>query len=86
MSQFEKRPNSGVLFAARTKKTPKSPDYTGEIVVDERSIKIVDGMAIVRISGWKKTSKTGTTFVSLAVDTYERKENAQKQNDDPFGD
>lgn len=64
----EVRPNSGVLFSVAAKKTPKSPDYFGDIAIAASSIKVVDGTAIIKLSGWKKTSKSGKTFLSLSVD------------------
>lgn len=64
----EVRPNSGVLFSVAAKKTPKSPDYFGEIAVAASSIKIIDGVAVIKLSGWKKISKGGKTYLSLAVD------------------
>jgi hypothetical protein len=90
--EYENRPNSGVFFAVKVKKNPKSPDYTGSITIDMSTIKIVNGQAVIRLSGWKKKSKQGNTFLSLAVDNYEAnakpKEEAAVYNpsDDPFAD
>jgi uncharacterized protein (DUF736 family) len=64
----EVRPNSGVLFSVAAKKTPKSPDYFGDIAVAASSIRVVDGVAVIKLSGWKKTSKGGKTYLSLSVD------------------
>ena len=50
--------NRGVLFGNRDKKTEKSPDYSGTINIDGREL---------NLSGWKKVSKKGGTFLSLAV-------------------
>ena len=51
--------NSGVLFAAREKKTEKSPDYTGKLKIDGVEYKL---------SGWKRTSpKVKGNFLSLRI-------------------
>jgi len=69
---FEARPNTGVLFSVKAKTHPKSPDYTGNILVDVSTLKVNNGLAEIRIAGWKKISKTGSTFLSLSVDNYQK--------------
>jgi hypothetical protein len=66
----QNQPNSGVLFSAKVKTNPKAPDYTGTFTVDLRSVDVEDNMATFKISGWKRMTKTGNTFLSLAVNTY----------------
>ena len=68
MSQQYDNNNRGALFPAREKRTPNSPDYTGEI-----NINGVDYF----ISGWGKTGRNGQKFVSLAVTPK------QQRNDPP---
>jgi hypothetical protein len=70
---FEKRPNTGSLFASKVKSTPESPDYKGDMLIDTRSIKTnPDGTALIKISGWKQTSNTtGQRYLSLKVDQWE---------------
>jgi uncharacterized protein (DUF736 family) len=82
----EVRPNSGVLFSVAAKKTAKSPDYFGDLAIAASSIRVVDGVAVVKISGWKKTSKGGKTYLSIAVDDRQMAPSAPKQEseDDPF--
>ena len=84
----EVRPNSGVLFSVAAKKTQKSPDYFGDLAIAASAIRVVDGVAVVKISGWKKTSKGGKTYLSLAVnDQQMAPSNNQKQSgddDEPF--
>lgn len=53
--------NKGVLFAELDKKTEKSPDYTGKIDINGKEM---------RLAGWKRQSKNGTTFLSLAVSEF----------------
>jgi len=83
--EHEVRPNSGVLFSVNAKKTSKSPDYFGDINIAASSIKIVDGVATVKLSGWKKTSKGGKTYLSLSVNDQQMKPSQQSGgDDDPF--
>lgn len=73
MSDFEQRPDSGRLMATQSKKHDKAPDYWGEIAIDLKNmtkIEVQNGLHIVKLSGWKKKSKTGVTYLSLSVDRY----------------
>ena len=58
MKKFEVKPMTGSLFVNDKKKRENDPDYTGSVNVD--------GVEY-RLSGWKKTAKTGTKFLSLSV-------------------
>lgn len=80
MSDFEQRPDSGRLMASKVKKTPKSPDYWGEIAInvkDTQNVTIEGGMYIFKLSGWKKVSKNGATYLSLAVNRREQEGEAK---------
>jgi uncharacterized protein (DUF736 family) len=57
-SKFEIKPMTGSLFVNDKKKSENGPDYTGSMNVE--------GVEY-RLSGWKKTAKTGTKFLSLSV-------------------
>ncbi len=57
MSDYDNT-NKGALFQAKEKKTDKHPDYDGSINVDGHDY---------WVSGWKKVSKNGNTFLSLSV-------------------
>ncbi len=73
MSDFEQRPDSGRLLATQSKKHEKAPDYWGEIAInlkDLTKIEVVNGLHVVKLSGWKRKTKTGTTYLSLAVDRF----------------
>lgn len=89
---FEQRPDSGRLMATQSKRTEKSPDYWGEIAInvkDLTKVQVLDGMYIFKINGWKKKSRTGTTYLSLAIDRYIPKEETQSsrpQDDDDDSD
>lgn len=62
--------NKGVIFLEQDKKTEKSPDYTGKVNVEG---------AEFRIAGWKRVSKNGKPFISLAVsDPDERQSGYEK--------
>ena len=73
MSNFEHKADSGRLMATQSKRTEKSPDYWGEIAInlkDMTKIKVENGLHIVKLSGWKKKSKAGQVYLSLAVDRF----------------
>lgn len=81
--------NSGTLFAAKVKKNPKAPDYTGDMTLDLSTLGIGTGKAKLRIAGWKKTSQKGNVFLSLNIQKFEEKEEhiksqQQSDEDDPF--
>jgi|CryBogDrversion2_4_1035264.scaffolds.fasta_scaffold15832_2 uncharacterized protein (DUF736 family) len=75
---YEQKPNSGVLFSNKVKKSPKAPDYQGDITIDTRLFKQEDGLIKVSLGGWKKTSSNGNTFLSLAASVPYQKD-APKQ-------
>tara|TARA_R110000824_G_scaffold23317_2_gene83899 strand:+ start:1125 stop:1361 length:237 start_codon:yes stop_codon:yes gene_type:complete len=51
--------NRGVLFKNDRKEKDSHPDYRGNIEIEGKEF---------YIKGWKKESKKGTAFLSLAVD------------------
>lgn len=57
--------NTGVLFRNEYKQKPNQPDYTGTANINGDDYKV---------AGWKKTSKAGKQFMSLA---YTLKEETQ---------
>ena len=88
---MEKRINSGALFASKAKTNPKAPDYVGDLYIDLNGLEVKDGKVEVRLAGWKKQTKTGSVFLSIAVDKMERRESKppaqqiQEMDDDvPF--
>ena len=64
---YEPRPNSGSLFAKKSKTKPTSPDYFGDILIDLSAFQVEDGKIKVSLSGWKKVSATGKQYLSLAA-------------------
>ena len=72
MADFDET-NKGIIFLEEDKKTEKSPDYTGKVNVEG---------AEFRVAGWKRVSKNGKPFISLAVSDPE--EYKQKSGYDSF--
>ena len=82
--------NKGSLFPSTVRKSEKSPDFFGSIKLDRSYLRNLmnkhdeDGIEI-KISGWKRQSKTGNSFLSLAVDTFEKQAPAPKTEEkDPW--
>ena len=72
------------------RKSEKAPEFFGSIQLVRAYIKDLlertdeDGIE-VKLSGWKKPTKTGGTFLSLAVDTFVKKDAPAKQEEkDPW--
>jgi hypothetical protein len=79
---YEQKTDSGKLMASAAKKHDKSPDYWGELAInpdDLTNVKIENGMHIFKLSGWKRKSKTGNTFLSIAISRYVAEEDAPKK-------
>lgn len=71
--EYKPYPDSGSLRASATKKGPKSPDYWGNIAInlkDLTNIQTVDGLTVVKLSGWKKQDSQGKTYLSISVDRF----------------
>ena len=85
----QNNPNTGVLFAGKVKTNPKAPDYTGTFSLDLRTVEVENNVVQFKISGWKRVSKNGNTFLSLAVNTYRpdpvvKPKEAEEADDVPF--
>ena len=78
MEPFKPYPDAGNLHATQSKRKELSPDYFGEIALnlsDMTNIRIENGLHIIKLSGWKKVSKTsGKTYLSLGVKRKEYEE------------
>lgn len=57
MSEYDNT-NSGTFFVNDRKEKPNHPDYSGKINVEGKEY---------YLKGWKKTAKSGTNFLSLAL-------------------
>ena len=72
MEKFQPKPNTGSLFKINVKSSENSPDMKGDVFIDTKTLDIdSDGMAVVKLSGWKSVSKTsGKSYLSLKVDQW----------------
>jgi hypothetical protein len=85
-------PNKGSLFPATVRKSDKSPDFFGSVKVDRSYLRDLmekhdEDLIEIKLSGWKRESKTGTRFVSLAIDTFVKTDAApapKSQEKDPW--
>lgn len=91
---YEYKPykDSGSLRASNTKRTEKSPDYWGDIAIDLNNmtnVRVIDGLTVFKVNGWKRQDKSGKTFLSLSVDRFvpqNRSESAPAPQKEDFGD
>ena len=70
MEPFKQKADTGRLMASESKRTQLSPDYYGEVAINLKNmsnVEVVDGLHIFKLSGWKKQSKAGKTYLSLSV-------------------
>jgi uncharacterized protein (DUF736 family) len=67
---FKHKENCGSLFKNEQKKTDKHPDYTGTIDIHGK---------VMRIAGWNKAGKEGSTFLSLQISEEKSQKEAQKK-------
>ena len=88
---YKPYPDGGTLRASQTKTHEKSADYWGDLAInmkDLTNIKVIDGLTVIRISGWKKKDLNGKTYLSLSVNRYVPEEeggsgrNTRRQEDD----
>lgn len=82
---FEQKPDSGRLMAAQSKKSEKSPDYWGEVAInlkDMSNVTVENGLHIFKLSGWKKKSKAGATYLSLSVSRMSKDAAPAKKQED----
>jgi hypothetical protein len=82
---FEQKPDSGRLMAAQSKKSEKSPDYWGEVAInlkDMSNVTVENGLHIFKLSGWKKKSKAGATYLSLSVSRMTKDAAPAKKQED----
>ena len=83
----DKYPPSGVMFPVREKRSEKSPDFTGQVEIDETLYKAIgaalaagDGYAKIYLAGWKRISRNGNEFLSIKASEWrERPAEGQKQ-------
>ena len=83
MNDFVQKPNMGSMFLSKNKKTEKSPDFYGSIHIDkDLLIELVKNrnseLIEIKLSAWKRATKNGDPWLSLAVDTFKKQETAAK--------
>ena len=80
-------PNSGSLVPSTIRKSEKSPDFFGSIKVDPAFLKDAiarsSGLVEIKLSGWKRQSKAGNNYLSIAVDTKVQQA-PKKEESDPW--
>ena len=72
---FEHKENYGSLFQNDKKEKENQPDYTGKVNVEG---------ALYNIAGWKKTSQSGNTFLSLKISDMTEKSKQSEKKELPF--
>jgi uncharacterized protein (DUF736 family) len=82
-------PNTGSLMPSTNRNSEKSPDFWGEIKVERALLRTLMDKAegelvTVKLSAWKKESKAGNRFLSLAVNTFEKdaKKSSSEEKDE----
>ena len=74
---YKPYPDGGTLRATQTKTHEKAADYWGDLAInmkDLTNIKVMDGLTVIRINGWKRKDANGKTYLSLAVSRFIPKE------------
>lgn len=71
---YEMKDGSGSMFLETQKKSDKAPDFSGKFKMSGTEFRIV---------GWKRESKTGKHYISLAIeemDEYRRRSEQRRSN------
>lgn len=76
MSDYQQRDNSGSLFTNKRKERETHPDFTGKLKIGLDLLEAIHSGEEVQISGWKKKTKNGDTWLSLSVQAVRKKEDA----------
>ena len=82
---MSKYPDSGALFTSKDKKSERSPDYDGNLEIGPDTLRYLVQQAkaskdtTIRIAGWKKQGKTGTTFLSLKLSVPQERDEGKPQ-------
>jgi len=72
---MEQKDMQGVLVKAREKRSTKSPDYTGRV--------LVNGVEYA-LSGWVRSPKDGEKYIGLALRVREERHPQEKDGALPF--
>jgi hypothetical protein len=71
--EYRQKDNSGSLFTNQRKEKETHPDFTGRIKIGDDLLEAIRNGDELQLSGWKKTTKNGQSWVSLSVGTVYRK-------------
>ena len=63
MTDYQHKPGRGSLFRNDRKQSSNQPDYRGDICLPDGSS--------AWLSGWKETSKSGTSYLSVSIQIKE---------------
>ncbi len=83
----------GAFFSNSKKQTPNAPDFRGEMrlsreVIENLNQQLQAGVQFpaIELSGWKKTSNSGTTYISMSGrKPYVKGDQNQQQRQAPQG-
>lgn len=53
---YEKKEGDGILFKSKEKKSDRSPDYWGEVLINGQ---------LYKLAGWIKDTKNGGKFIAM---------------------
>ena len=70
---FEQKDNTGVAFPEQEKKSERHPDLTGNALVNGQKL---------RVAIWKKESKAGKPYLSIAFSEFKTEENQSSGGSD----
>ena len=73
MTKQDRIEGTGVLFTNKDKKHPKSPDYAGELKMDQDYRK----GEVIKISAWTFTTSVGQ-LINLKINNYKPDKNQQQ--------
>ena len=64
---YEVKPNTGTLFTNDRKQQENHPDYNGKLLISRELLEKLAGYgeAMIEISAWIKTTKSGSTIINL---------------------
>jgi hypothetical protein len=70
-------PNTGSLMPSTVRNSDKSPDFWGDIKLERSYLRNLmdkaEGEVItIKLSAWKRQSKSGNRFLSLSANTFEK--------------
>jgi hypothetical protein len=72
--------NTGSLNPAKDKRSDKSPDWYGKLMVSGEVLEALKQGKQIRISGWERDGKYGQ-FISLKVSLDQPRERAEQSSD-----